>query len=143
MTHIQGQVAEHICVKRQGAPRWALVGLQGKLGNRGSLCEVRLSGPRESYHFILTPGFLRTSQVALVVKNLPGSAGDVRDMGSIPRSGRSPGGRRGHPLQQSCLENPTDRGAWRAAVHRVAKSRRGLSVRTATAGFLSLSTSYI
>ena len=74
MTHIQGQVAEHICVKRQGAPRWALVGLQGKLGNRGSLCEVRLSGPRESYHFILTPGFLRTSQVALVVKNLPGSA---------------------------------------------------------------------
>ena len=42
--------------------------------------------------------------------------------GSIPRSGRSPGGGHGHPLQYSCLENPVDRGAWQATVHRVTKS---------------------
>ena len=62
------------------------------------------------------------SQVALVVKNLPANAGDVKDMGSIPGLGRSPGGGYGNPLQYSCLENPMDRGAWWAAVHRVAKS---------------------
>ena len=60
--------------------------------------------------------------VALVIKNPPANAGDGRDMGSIPRSGRSPGGGRGNPLQYSCLENPMDRGAWRATVHRVTKS---------------------
>ena len=43
-------------------------------------------------------------------------------MGSIPESGRSPGGGHGNPLQYSCLENPMERGAWRATVHRVAKS---------------------
>ena len=57
-----------------------------------------------------------------VVKNLPANAGDLRDPGSIPGSGRSPGGGRGHTLQYSCLENPVDRGAWRAAVHQVTKS---------------------
>ena len=46
-----------------------------------------------------------------MVKNLPDSAGDIRDMGSIPRLGRSPGGGHGNPLQYSCLENPMDRGA--------------------------------
>ena len=46
------------------------------------------------------------SQVALVVKNLPATAGDLRDTGSIPRWGRSSGGRRGNPFQYSCLENP-------------------------------------
>ena len=61
------------------------------------------------------------SQVALVVKNLPSNAGDVRDMGSIPGLGRSPGGGNGNPLQYSCLENPMDRGAWQATVHRIAK----------------------
>ena len=58
----------------------------------------------------------------LVVKNLHVKAEDVRDMGSIPRSGRSPRGGDGNPLQYSCLENPMDRGAWQAMVHRVAKS---------------------
>ena len=67
-----------------------------------------------------------TFQVSLVVKNLPASAGDVRDMGSIPVSGRFPGGGHGNPLQYSCLENPVDRGAWRPAVHRVAQSRTRL-----------------
>ena len=57
-----------------------------------------------------------------VVKNLPANAGDIRDMGSIPESGRSPGKGHGNSLQYSCLENPMDRGAWLATVHRVAKS---------------------
>ena len=47
-----------------------------------------------------------------VVKNLPASAGDTRDTGSIPVSGRSPGGGYGNPLQYYCLENSLDRGAW-------------------------------
>ena len=51
---------------------------------------------------------------------------DVRDSGSTPGSGRSPGGGYGNPLQYSCLENPMDRGARMAAVHRVAQSRTGL-----------------
>jgi len=50
------------------------------------------------------------------------NAEDVGDMGSIPGSGRSPGGGHGNPLQDSCLENPMDAGSWRATVHRVAKS---------------------
>ena len=50
--------------------------------------------------------------MALVVKNLPANAGDIRDSGSIPGSARVPGKGHGHPLQYSCLENPTDRGAW-------------------------------
>ena len=53
-------------------------------------------------------GFL----VALVVKNLPANAGDMRNTGSIPESGRSPGGGHGNPLQHSCLGNPMGRGAW-------------------------------
>ena len=60
--------------------------------------------------------FELASQVALVAKNLLANAGDIRDAGSIP--GRSPGGGHGNPLQYSCLENPMDRGAWRATVHR-------------------------
>ena len=63
------------------------------------------------------------SQVALLVKNLPANAGDLTDAGLIPGSGRSPGGGHGNPLQYSCLENPMYREAWRATVHRVAKSR--------------------
>ena len=62
------------------------------------------------------------SQVVLVVKNPAASAGDVRDLGLIPGSGRSTGGVNDNPFQHSCLENPMDRGAWWAAVHRVAKS---------------------
>ena len=63
------------------------------------------------------------SQVALVVKNQPANAGDVRDVGSVPGLERSPGGGHGNPLQYSCLGNPMDRGAWRAIVHGVAKSQ--------------------
>ena len=60
-------------------------------------------------------------------KNLPANAGDIRHVGSIPGSGRSPGGRHGNPLQYSCLESPMDSGAWWAGVQRVTKSRTRLS----------------
>ena len=59
-----------------------------------------------------------------LVKNLPANAGDA---GSIPGLGRSRGEGNGNPLQYPCLRNPTDRGAWRAAVHWVAKGRKRLS----------------
>ena len=65
---------------------------------------------------------LWASQVAIVVKNLPADAGDIRDAGLIPMLERSPGGGHGNPLQYFCLENPMDRGAWWAAVCRVAES---------------------
>ena len=58
-----------------------------------------------------------------VLRNLPANAGDPRDLGLIPGSGRSLGGGHGNPLQYSCLENPVDRGASWAIVHGVAKSR--------------------
>ena len=56
-----------------------------------------------------------------VGKNLPAKAGEARDPGSIPGSGRSPGEGNGNPLQYSCLENSMDRGAWQATVHGVAE----------------------
>ena len=56
-------------------------------------------------------GFEGASQMALVVRNLPANAGDIKDKGSIPGSERSPGGGHGNPLQYSCPENPMDRGA--------------------------------
>ena len=65
----------------------------------------------------------RASQVAQVVNSPPANA---EDLGSIPGSGRSPGGGNGHPLQYLCLGNPMDRGTWRAAVHRAAKSQAQL-----------------
>ena len=58
-----------------------------------------------------------------VVKNLSVNAGDTRNMGSIPGSGRSPGGDHGNSHQYSCLGNPMDRGAWQATVHGIAKSQ--------------------
>ena len=61
-------------------------------------------------------------QVALVVKNLPANVGDIRDVGSIPGSERSPGEGHSNLLQYSCLENPMDRGIWWAIVHRVSES---------------------
>ena len=58
-----------------------------------------------------------------MLKNLHANEGDTRDMGSIPGLGRSPRGGNGNPLQCSCLENPIDRGPWRAIVHGVTESR--------------------
>ena len=61
------------------------------------------------------------SPLAQLVKNLSANSEDARDAGSTPVSGRSPGGGNGNAVQYSCLENPMDRGAWLATVHRVAK----------------------
>ena len=59
-----------------------------------------------------------------MVENLPANAGDIRDVGLVPGSGRSPG--RGHvnPLQYSCLGDPMDKGAWWVVIHRVAQSQK-------------------
>ena len=78
----------------------------------------------------------------LVVKSLPAKAGNSRGLGLIPRSGRSPGGGHGNPLQYSCLENPMDRGIWWATVHGVAKSwtrLNGLSMHACTHRFPEVS----
>ena len=72
--------------------------------------------------------YVRASLVAQLVKNPSAKAGDARDLGSIPGLGGSPGGGNGNPLQYSCMENSTDRGAWWATVHEVTKSRTGQSV---------------
>ena len=83
---------------------------------------VRHSVSLNTGHLKLSIMALEASQVARRVKNPPANAGDLRDVGSIPGSGRSPGESHGNPLQYSCLDNPMDRGAWWAIVHRVAKS---------------------
>ena len=75
-----------------------------------------------SCSFTFSPAYW-SSQVALVVKNPPANAGDVRDMDSIPGSGRSSVGGGGNPLQYSCLSNPMARAAWRAIVNIVVKSQ--------------------
>ena len=62
-----------------------------------------------------------------MVKNLPANAGDISEVGSVPGSARSPGGRNGNPLQYFCLEDPMDRGTWWATVHRVIKTWTRLS----------------
>ena len=64
-------------------------------------------------------GFLNGS----VGKEFSCNVGDIGDEGSIPGSGRSPGEGNGNPLQDSCLGNPMERGAWRATIHGAAKSR--------------------
>ena len=111
---------------------------EGSLEEAALMCSLDESrerslwvGQREWYETHLIPleqdPRERASQVALVVKNPPANAGDVRNAGSIPGSGRSPGGGHVNPLQYSCLENPMDRGAWRAVVHGIAKSQTWLS----------------
>ena len=79
------------------------------------------------------------------VKNLLVNAGDIRDVGSIPGLGRSPGGGHGNSLQYSCLENPMDRGAWWATVHGAAQSQtrlKQLSMHTDSVASLSISSVY-
>jgi len=72
----------------------------------------------------VSQGFLGST----VVKNLPVNAGNTRDAGLISGSGRSSGVINDNPLQYSCLENSTDKGAWQATVHRVAKSGHGCTL---------------
>ena len=61
--------------------------------------------------------------MVIVINNTPVSAGDTRDMGSIPGLGRSPGVGSSNPLQYSCLENSMGRGAWRSTVRGITKSQ--------------------
>ena len=72
--------------------------------------------------------------MALVVKNPPANAGDIRDTGSIPRWGRSPEGGHGNPLWYFCLENPMDRGAWQVTVRGVSKRYTETTYHTCTLG---------
>ena len=78
--------------------------------------------------------------MALVVKNLPANAGDIRYVGAIPRLGRFPRAGNGKPLQYSCLENPMDRGAWRA--HGVVKSQTQLKTLRTHVGFWNKSPTF-
>ena len=96
-------------------PAWVLSSSYGCAKYRG--IDSCMAAPRD--HLSGPVCWLCPSQVELVVKNLPADAGDSRDTGSIPESGRSLGVGNGNPLQYSCLENSMDRGAWRATVHGV------------------------
>ena len=81
-----------------------------KSRRKGSLTRIRRSNSRQG-----------ASQVALVVKNPPVNAGNIRDTGLIPRLGGSPREGNGNPLQYPCQQNPMDRGTWQATVHRVSR----------------------
>ena len=94
----------------------------GGLSSLAQLCWARGLGPAP---FVSTYSKW-ASQVVLVVESPPAKVGTAEDAGSIPGSGRSPGGGHGKPLQYSCLENPMHRGAWQATGHRVAQSRTRL-----------------
>ena len=89
------------------------------------LCHVLLGGLGAGL-FVPRYTIQRASQVVLVVKNPHANAGDIREAGLTPGSERSPGGGHGNPLQYSCLENSMDKGAWRATIHRAAKSQTRL-----------------
>ena len=91
--------------------------LQGLLHSRVKAVSPTLAGG----FFTAEPA--GASQVALVVKNLPANAGDIRHTSSIPGLRRSPEEGNSNPLQYSCLENPMDRGAWSTTVHGVTKSQ--------------------
>ena len=79
-------------------------------------------------------GILWASQVVLVVRNLSAKAGDMRNAGLIPGSGRSPGGGHGIPFQYACLDNPMDRGAWKATVRGFTRSKTRLQRLSTCAG---------
>ena len=122
-----------LCRAGNSAPRYVADWMGVELGGGWIHVYVRPSPFTETIRASLTSYTpIRASQVAPVVKNPPANAGDIRDSGLIPGSGRSPGEGHGHPPQYSCLENPTDRGAWRAAVHGVVKSGTRLSDLTHT-----------
>ena len=98
------------------------------VSSKGKLKEVKaLAQASPAHSFTEQIGWCWGFPGGSTVKNLPANAGDSGDTGSIPGWGRSRGGGHYNPLQHSCLENPTDRGAWQAMVHGVTKSRTQLS----------------
>ena len=113
---------------RMSGSRWVII----PFWLSGSLKYFSCSSSVYSFHLFLIfwislrYTYVQASQVALVVKKLPANAGDIRDLGSIPGLGTSPGGGPGNLLQYSCLEIPVDRGAWWAAVRGVTKSQTRL-----------------
>ena len=110
---------------------WRFLGDRGGRGASMSIRVMEVSGtvwgslihpPLLISSFPVESQVICASQVPLVIKNPPANAEDIRDVGSIPGLGRSPGGGHGNPLQYSWLENPMDRGAWQATVHSIGKS---------------------
>ena len=83
------------------------------------LLQTKLRLKEERMAWFICISVVNFSTVGSVVENLPANAGDL---GSFPGSGRCPGEGHGNPLHYSCLENPIDRGVWRATVHGVAES---------------------
>ena len=114
--------------------RWELFISYRKKKNRKNLiifpCIRMLKNVFSYLWFLVSPYYPWGFPGGSVVENPPAYKGDAGDMGSIPRSGRSPGGGHGNPLQYSCLENPIDRGAWRTTVHGVTESQTRLSTHT-------------
>ena len=109
---------------------WYLTALQPRREMRSVFHELRAKS-RNTLNWVYRPVMNGICWVGgAVVENLPANAGDTGGMGLIPGWGRSPGGGDGNPFKSSCLGNPMDRGAWRATVHGVAKSRTGLSTHT-------------
>ena len=104
-----GPVAKNLCCHCRGH------GFDPWSGNYNPTCYVALPKKNKSMKTV-------SVHLVLVVKNLPANVGDIRDENSILGSGRSPGEGHSNPLQYSCLENPMNRGAWWATVHRVAQS---------------------
>ena len=97
----------------------------GRMDTCVCMAETLCCSPQTLTTLLISYTSIQASQVALV-KNLPASSGDIKDMGSSPRLGKCHGGGHDNPLQYSCLENPMDRRAWRASVHRVVKSQTRL-----------------
>ena len=118
----RGQASEKAGQGRRGRPTQPGKGAPERL-DKTVACRCGVGRSQAGWNRWRVYGVCKgASQVALVVKSPPASAGDVRDVGSIAGSGRSPAGGHGNPLQYSCLENPMDRGGWWATVHGVAKS---------------------
>ena len=106
----------------------------GRSPGEGNGCPLQYSGLENSLDCVIHGAAKSQTRLSdfhfhwwLSGKESACKAGDAGDMGSIPGSGRPPGGGNGNPLQCSCLENPMDRGAWWATVHGAAKSRTRLS----------------
>ena len=116
-----GNPLQYSCLENpmdRGAWKATVYGVARVGHNLATKVLLLLLGP---WYLIFKVDMYGTSQVVLVVKNLSANARDIRDTGLIPGSGRSPEGGHGNPLQYSCLENPVDRGARQATVHRGCK----------------------
>ena len=108
-TQIQGEGTQTLPLKARNATEFGALILKLSPAMRTQLKFGAIKSRRQAL------------QVALVVKNPPANTGDVRGTGSIPGLQRSPGGGLDNPFQYSCLENPMDRRAWQATIHRVAE----------------------